>query len=234
MGHVAAGRSDRPGQEDVRRNRAARAFELGQNRAHVRVLDAAAEEPARLHHLVAGVVDGCRGMVNRPHQRHLVHHAGEPREGFADLDAGDAGGDRPERAADLRGSVRLGVPRVELRGPSDQEERSMQLTSRWRRRPRPRAARTLSARAVPGRAWQRRRPGGSRGGSETRGAADLRLLRVSLASACGFALGEARQVPGQDTRTRERRGFMVTHVPLGCTTVLLGELRNHRRRVGFN
>ena len=51
---------------------------------------------------------------------------GQARQQLADADAGDAGGDRLERPADVLGGVGLGVPQVEVAGCAaveDQDDR---------------------------------------------------------------------------------------------------------------
>ena len=73
----------------------------------MRVLDAAGEQPAGLHHLVAGVVDGRGRVVDRADQRELVGVPGHLREDLADLhararwsrSAGTARGPRRGRSA---------------------------------------------------------------------------------------------------------------------------------------
>ena len=72
---VAAGPAHRPRQQDVGRQLAATALQVAERAADVRVLDAAGEQPAGLHHLVAGVVDRGGGVIDRAHQRELVARA---------------------------------------------------------------------------------------------------------------------------------------------------------------
>ncbi len=146
--HVAPRRADRAGEQDVRRDLPPRPLQLRQGAAVVRVLDPAAEEAAGLHHLVAGVVDGRRRVVDRADQRHLVHLAGQLREDLADLDARHAGRDRPERPADLLGRVGLHVPGVELRRPADQEQQDAVDVAVPRHRP-PRLQRLHPRQAQP-------------------------------------------------------------------------------------
>ena len=86
------------------------------------MLDPAGEQPAGLHHLVPGVVDGRRRVIDGADQRHLVHHRRQPGEDLGDLDARHLGRDRPERPADLLGRIGLHVPGVELRRAADQEQ----------------------------------------------------------------------------------------------------------------
>ena len=50
----------------------------------------------------------------------LVHPPGRVRHQFGEAHAGDGGGDRAEFAANVVGSVRLGVEGVELSGPAGQ------------------------------------------------------------------------------------------------------------------
>lgn len=49
-------------------------LKFGKHAADVRVFDTARKEPARLHHLVAGVVDGGGIMIDTSHQRDFIHH----------------------------------------------------------------------------------------------------------------------------------------------------------------
>ena len=72
VGQVAAGAADGPRHKHVPRHLAALALEVRQHATGVRVLDAAGEQPAGLHHLVAGVMHGRRRVVNAAHERKLV------------------------------------------------------------------------------------------------------------------------------------------------------------------
>ncbi len=119
---VASGRADRPGQEDIGRSVVSRPFILGHDTAILRVLDTAAEQPASLHHLMARVVDGRRGMIHAPDQRHLIHHRGQPGKDLGDLKARHLGRDRPERAPDFLGCIRLHIPGIELGWAADQKQ----------------------------------------------------------------------------------------------------------------
>ncbi len=56
----------------------------------------------------------------RAYDDQLVHDPRQAGEGFANLDAGDIGGDRPPRAGDLLGRVRLQVEHVLMWRPADQ------------------------------------------------------------------------------------------------------------------
>ena len=49
---------------------------------------------------------------DRANDRELVHHRGDAGKALADLQAGDAGGNRAELAANLLGSVGLDFPHV--------------------------------------------------------------------------------------------------------------------------
>ncbi len=70
----------------------------------------AGQHPMRAH-AVAGV-----GVGHAADNRHLVHDLGLQWQVLADLRAGHIGGDRPELAADLDGSLGLEVVHVELAG----------------------------------------------------------------------------------------------------------------------
>ena len=126
---VAAGRADRLGQHDIRRRVVPRPLELGHHRAIRRMLGPAGEQPAGLHHLVPGVVDGRRRVVHRADQRDLVHHRRQPGEDLRDLDARHLGGDRSERPADLLGRSGFMSQVSSCDGPPTRNSR-MQLISR--------------------------------------------------------------------------------------------------------
>src|SRR5438045_4175876 len=83
-------------QQHVGGHLAALALEVAQHAAGVRVLDAAGEQPAGLHHLVAGVVDGRRRVVDAADQGVLVGVPGHLREDLRNLDPGHVGADRLE------------------------------------------------------------------------------------------------------------------------------------------
>ena len=80
---IAAGRPHRLRQDDVRGQFVAAAFQKLQRAARVRRVDAAGEKPARLHHLVPGVVHRRGGVIDAAHERKLVrdlrHAAGRSR-----------------------------------------------------------------------------------------------------------------------------------------------------------
>ena len=118
-----AGVADRPRQDHERRQSTRRAAaQMRQHRSVMGIFLAAAEQEAGLHHLMAGLVDRRRLVMDRADDGVAVGHLGHEREVLADLDAGDVGLDRPERAADRVGGVGLEVPGVELAGAADQEE----------------------------------------------------------------------------------------------------------------
>ena len=71
----------------MRRGIATGPLELGECAADVRMLDAPGEEATSLHHLVAGVVDGRRLVIDRADERDLVHDPRELREDLAHVDA---------------------------------------------------------------------------------------------------------------------------------------------------
>ena len=129
MWHVAAGRAHRLGEDDVRRQFAAAAFEKLQCAAGVRRDDAAGEEPARLHHLVAGVVNRCRRVVTGADERELVGDLRVAGEDFGDVEIA-LGGDGLERPANLAGRVGLHVEEVELAGRAKVEDHDDRLLVR--------------------------------------------------------------------------------------------------------
>ena len=120
---VAAGGADRPRDQNVRRHVAARAFELREDAAVMRMFNSAGKESTRLHHLMAGVVNGGRGVINGADERNLVHDFGKARKDLAHGHAGDFGGDRLERSANFGRGVGLHVPGVKLGRPADQKEK---------------------------------------------------------------------------------------------------------------
>jgi hypothetical protein len=122
VGHVAARVADGTGQQHMRRHVALRTLEVSQDRADVRVFEAGLEELARLHHLVARIVDGHARVVDGPQQRELVGVLRHAREDFADLDTGHVGRDRFVRTADLGRRVRFGVPGIDLARRPHQEQ----------------------------------------------------------------------------------------------------------------
>ena len=72
------------------------------------------------------------GLVadQRAHDDQLVHDPGQARKGLADLDAGDVGGDRPPRAGDFLGRVRLQIEHVLMRRPADQVDQDHRFLRR--------------------------------------------------------------------------------------------------------
>ena len=97
-------------------------LQVAEHAADVRMLDAAREEPARLHHLMAGVVDGRGGVIDRADQRELVGVPGHLREDLGDRMPGTLVADRLERPAHLGGGVRLRVPGIDLARPADEKQ----------------------------------------------------------------------------------------------------------------
>jgi hypothetical protein len=119
---VPAGAADRLWQQDVGRQLAPAALQVAEGTADVRMLDPAGEEPTRLHHLVAGVVNRRSRVVDRADQRELVGVLGHTGEDLGYLDPASFGLDRVERPADLGRGLRLRVPGVQLARPADQEQ----------------------------------------------------------------------------------------------------------------
>ena len=73
------------------------------------------------HHLIdgGGVVEEPVGRVaHRSDEGELVGDLSEFRQDFGHLDAGDLGRDGLEDASDVVGDILLGVPEVEMAGPS--------------------------------------------------------------------------------------------------------------------
>ena len=111
---IAAGRPHRLGQDDVRRQFAAPAFQKLQRAPGVRRIDAAGEEPPGLHHLVPGIVHRRRRVIHAAHQRKLVRQLRHVREDFRDLDVRVVGLDGLERPANFARRIRLRVPGIDL------------------------------------------------------------------------------------------------------------------------
>ncbi len=92
----------------------ARAFEILQGAADVRGVDAGGEEAARLHHLVARVVNGGGGVIAASHQAELVGDLRVQREELGELNLLGLGGDRFEWPPNFGGGVGLGIEEVDL------------------------------------------------------------------------------------------------------------------------
>ncbi len=86
------------------------------------ILDAALEQAAGLHHLVARVMHRGSGVIAAADERIFIRVLRHARKIFGDLDAGNIGLDGLVGSADFGGSIGLHVPGVELRGPADQEQ----------------------------------------------------------------------------------------------------------------
>ena len=120
---VAAGAAHRLGQDHVRRQIGLAARAGTQRAAGVRRVDAAGEQPAGLHHLVAGVVHGGGRVVAAADERELVGDASRAAGRFRrSRMPGDVGVDRLERPADLGRGVGLHVPGVDLAGRAEVED----------------------------------------------------------------------------------------------------------------
>ena len=66
------------------RQLAAAALEVAEGTAEMRMLDAAGEEPARLHQLMARIVNGRRRVIDGADERKLVRDLGRLREHVGD------------------------------------------------------------------------------------------------------------------------------------------------------
>ena len=92
---------------------------LPQRRADVVVLGGegghAAGERVIDHRRVVAV-----GMAHAPHQGIAVGQSGQQRQMLANVDAGNAGRNRLERAANLRRGVRLEIEHIQVRRPAEQ------------------------------------------------------------------------------------------------------------------
>src|SRR6185295_9077224 len=77
-------------------------------------VDAAGEQPARLHHLVAGVMHRCGGMITGSNEGELVSQFCVQREYLGNLNIWIIGLDRLEWSADFRRRIWLHVPGINL------------------------------------------------------------------------------------------------------------------------
>ncbi len=69
---VAAGAAHRLGQNDVGWQIGSPPLQIADHAAGMRRIDAAGEQPAGLHHLMACIVNCCRGVVARSDERELI------------------------------------------------------------------------------------------------------------------------------------------------------------------
>src|SRR5580693_4757674 len=90
--------------------------------------DAVAPRPTA-HALVAVVI--VDAADHRANDGELVHLGGDPRETFADLNAGDLGRDRTELAADLFGRLSFDFPEVLMRRAAGEEDVDHRLLPRF-------------------------------------------------------------------------------------------------------
>ena len=86
-----------------------RPAQIAQRAAGVRRVDAAGEQPAGLHHLMARVVHRGGRVIAAADQRELVGVLGVQREDLGDLDARRVGLDRLERPANFGRGLGLHV-----------------------------------------------------------------------------------------------------------------------------
>ena len=120
--HIAAGGPHGARNQNVRRNVALRPQEFGGHATDMRILDAALKEPAGLHHLMPGIVDGCGGVIDGTEHGELVGIPRHARENFRNLHARHVGRERLVGAADFRRRFRLHVPGIQLAGRAQQED----------------------------------------------------------------------------------------------------------------
>src|ERR1700722_6869490 len=115
-------------------------------------------------------------VVQAAQDRIFVGHAGQTREVFTDVEAGDVGANRLERAANLRGSARLQVERFQMArsavGPEEDDRKARiaaalvgrQELGQVRRLPGTKGAETEAADFQPGAAIHRAGTGSKRVG----------------------------------------------------------------------
>ena len=120
---TGSGVADLVRQDDRRRQRAATAEDFRDHRAAVRLHAVRVEVVPGHHPALAVFVSRSRLVMQAANQRDLVHHARHQRKVLADLNAGDVRVDRLEFSSDLRRSLRLHVPRIELPRRSNQKNR---------------------------------------------------------------------------------------------------------------
>ncbi len=118
----AAGVAHRLGQQHVGGHVGPPAAQILDHAAGVGRDDAAAEQPASLHHLMAGVVDGRGGVKATADERKLVGQFGVQRQDFGNLDPRGRGVDRFERPANLGRGLGLHVEQVELARRAEVED----------------------------------------------------------------------------------------------------------------
>ena len=121
-----------PGERGVLRHRHVGRQHAGEaglhrdDRAHGRVITEGGAEPAGQdpvgRRLVVVIL-----VAGRAHQADLVHRPGHLRQQFADLQAGDVGGDGAVLAADLLRGVGLGVERVVVGKAAAEEDEDDRL-----------------------------------------------------------------------------------------------------------
>src|SRR5262249_25780602 len=107
---------------EARRSSRARPPEMRQDRSIVWIFQAAAEEPAGLHQLMAGLMNRSGVVVYGAHQSIAIGHLSHERETLSDGNTGNIRANRPERPADRLGCLGLQVPGVELAGTSNEKQ----------------------------------------------------------------------------------------------------------------
>ena len=83
------------------------------------MFDAAGKQSAGLHHLVAGIVNGGRGVINGSDDAELIGELGGFREDVRNLHAGNFGADRSERTSHFGRSASSDGRCRERRSPCD-------------------------------------------------------------------------------------------------------------------
>ena len=152
MGQIATGAADRLGQKHMAGKFSTAAFEIAEGAADVRMFDAAGEESAGLHHLMAGVVNGRRRVIYAANDAEFVGVFGRLGEDLGDLHPGDFGADGLEWPSHFGRGIRLRIERIQLARAADQKEhnaiyvrlgigrggahRRSERQAEWRERPR--------------------------------------------------------------------------------------------------
>ena len=124
---VAAGRAHRLGKDDVSGQFVAPPLEVLQSATGVRGVDPAGEEPAGLHHLMAGVMHRRRVVITTADQRELVRDLRVQGEYLGELYVRVVRPDRLERPAYLTRRVRLHIPGVQLARRAQIEDHDYRL-----------------------------------------------------------------------------------------------------------
>jgi hypothetical protein len=93
----------------------------------MRMLQSAAEQPAGLHELMAGFVDGRCIVMHRSNKRVFAGNAAHEREVFADCECRHGRAYRPKRTTHFLWRIGFQIPSIELAGTADKEQEDAAL-----------------------------------------------------------------------------------------------------------